>query len=67
MKQAETGDAAKTPVREITYAGAIKEAMCEEMRRDPAIFLFGEDVGTYGGAFGVSGGMIRGVRPGAGP
>ncbi|MDR0403363.1 MAG: alpha-ketoacid dehydrogenase subunit beta [Treponema sp.] len=46
-------------MREITYAEAIKEAMCEEMRKDRRIILFGEDVGVYGGAFGVSRGMVE--------
>ncbi len=46
-------------MRNITYAQAIKEAMCEEMRRDKDVFLLGEDVGVYGGAFGVSEGMIE--------
>jgi len=50
-------------VREITYAAAIREAMSEEMRRDPRVFLFGEDVGVYGGAFGVSVGMIEEFGP----
>lgn len=45
-------------MREITYAQAIIEAMSEEMRRDPDVFLMGEDVGIYGGAFGVSVGMF---------
>jgi pyruvate dehydrogenase E1 component beta subunit len=45
-------------MREITYAQAIKEAMSQEMRRDENVFLMGEDVGVYGGAFGVSIGMI---------
>lgn len=45
-------------MREITYADAIKEAMSEEMRRDPDVFFMGEDIGVYGGAFGVSVGMI---------
>ena len=45
-------------MKKITYAKAINEAMCEEMRRDPSVFLFGEDIGVYGGAFGVSEGMI---------
>ncbi len=45
--------------REITYAEAIKEAMSEEMRRDPDVFFMGEDIGVYGGAFGVSVGMIE--------
>lgn len=45
--------------REITYAEAIKEAMSEEMRRDPDVFFMGEDIGVYGGAFGVSVGMME--------
>ena len=46
-------------MREITYAQAIHEAMCEEMRADDSVFLMGEDVGLYGGAFGVSAGMLE--------
>jgi pyruvate dehydrogenase E1 component beta subunit len=46
-------------MREITYAQAIKEAMIEEMRADERVFLMGEDVGLYGGAFGVSVGMFE--------
>lgn len=46
-------------MREITYAQAIKEAMSEEMRKDENVFLMGEDVGLYGGAFGVSVGMFE--------
>lgn len=42
----------------ITYAQAVKDAMSEEMRRDQNVFLMGEDVGVYGGGFGVSLGMI---------
>lgn len=49
--------------REITYAEAIREAMSEEMRRDPDIFFMGEDIGVYGGAFGVSLGMIDEFGP----
>jgi len=43
----------------ITYAQAIRDAMSEEMRRDENVFLMGEDVGIYGGAFGVSVGMVQ--------
>ena len=50
-------------MREITYADAIKEAMCGEMRKDNRIILLGEDVGIYGGAFGVSRGMIQEFGP----
>jgi len=46
-------------MREITYAEAIREAMSEEMRRDNRVLLLGEDIGIYGGAFGVSKGMIE--------
>ncbi len=42
----------------ITYAQAIKDAMSEEMRDNKDVFLIGEDVGIYGGAFGVSNGML---------
>ncbi len=45
--------------REITYLEAVREAMTLEMRRDPDVFLMGEDVGVYGGAFGVSKGMLE--------
>jgi len=44
--------------REITYAEAVREAMSQAMRADPTVFLMGEDVGVYGGAFGVTLGMI---------
>ena len=43
-------------MREITYAEALKEAMSEEMRRDEKVIFIGEDIGVYGGAFGVSAG-----------
>jgi acetoin:2,6-dichlorophenolindophenol oxidoreductase subunit beta len=46
-------------MREITYAQAIQEAMSEEMRRDQNIMFMGEDIGVYGGAFGVSRGMFE--------
>jgi pyruvate dehydrogenase E1 component beta subunit len=37
----------------------VREAMCEEMRRDENVFFMGEDIGIYGGAFGVSKGMTE--------
>ena len=45
--------------REITYLEAIREALVEEMRRDPKVFVLGEDVGAYGGAFGVTQGLYE--------
>ena len=46
-------------MREITYRDAIREAMCEEMRRDETVYFMGEDIGAYGGVFGVSQGMLE--------
>ncbi|NUQ37488.1 MAG: alpha-ketoacid dehydrogenase subunit beta [Caldilineales bacterium] len=45
-------------MRQISFSEAIREAMCEEMRRDPSVFLIGEDVGVFDGVFGVSAGML---------
>src|SRR3977135_3973194 len=43
--------------KELSYLEAIREALQEEMRRDPKVFVLGEDVGAYGGAFGVTQGL----------
>ena len=40
--------------RELSYQEAIREALREEMQRDPSVFLMGEDIGKHGGAFGVT-------------
>jgi len=45
--------------REISFSEAIREAMVEEMRRDQSVFLIGEDVGAFGGVWGVSAGMLE--------
>jgi 2-oxoisovalerate dehydrogenase E1 component beta subunit len=45
------------PSKELSYLDAIREALAEEMRRDPKVFVLGEDVGAYGGAFGVTQGL----------
>jgi pyruvate dehydrogenase E1 component beta subunit len=42
-----------------TYREAIRRAMVEAMEADPRVFLMGEDVGRYGGCFGVSKGMLE--------
>jgi pyruvate/2-oxoglutarate/acetoin dehydrogenase E1 component len=47
----------------VTYLEAISQAMREEMQRDEAVFLLGEDVGTYGGAFKVSAGFLEEFGP----
>jgi 2-oxoisovalerate dehydrogenase E1 component beta subunit len=41
-----------------TYVEAIRAGMAEEMRRDPTVFVIGEDVGTYGGAFRATAGFL---------
>src|SRR5882757_6334976 len=43
--------------KELSYLEAIREALAEEMRRDDKVFILGEDVGAYGGAFGVTQGL----------
>ena len=48
---------------EITYAQAINDAISEEMRRDSNVFMLGEDIGEYCGAFGVSKGMLAEFGP----
>ena len=45
--------------KELSYLEAIREALVEEMRRDPKVFVLGEDVGAYGGAFGVTQGLYE--------
>ena len=41
-----------------TYLEAIREGLWEEMERDPNVFLIGEDIGAYGGAFKVTAGFL---------
>lgn len=53
-----------TAVRQVYYADAIREALAEEMRRDPSVVLFGEDIALYGGAFGVTRGLLDEFGPG---
>ena len=48
---------------EITYLEAIREALAEEMARDPQVFLIGEDIGEYGGAFKVTDGLLARFGP----
>src|SRR3954464_9647136 len=43
--------------KDLSYLEAIREALSEEMRRDAKVFVLGEDVGPYGGAFGVTQGL----------
>jgi pyruvate/2-oxoglutarate/acetoin dehydrogenase E1 component len=47
----------------ITYLEAIRLAMFEEMQKDERVFVIGEDVGTYGGAFRVTAGFLDAFGP----
>ena len=49
--------------REIRYLEAVREAMIQEMERDETVFLIGEDIGAYGGAFQVTHGMLDKFGP----
>ena len=48
---------------EVTYLEAIRQALFEEMERDEHVILLGEDIGSYGGAFGVSLGLMERFGP----
>lgn len=50
-------------MREITYAEAVREGLSQRMREDSDVFVLGEDIGVYGGAFGVTRGMIEEFGP----
>ncbi|MFQ5665247.1 MAG: alpha-ketoacid dehydrogenase subunit beta [Candidatus Binatia bacterium] len=50
-------------MRELPYWQALQEALREEMTRDPLVFLMGEDIGAYGGAFGVTRGLLAEFGP----
>jgi 2-oxoisovalerate dehydrogenase E1 component beta subunit len=47
----------------ITYIEAISQGLREEMRRDPSVFLIGEDIGNFGGAFKVTKGFVEEFGP----
>ena len=50
-------------MREIQFREALREAMSEEMRRDPRVLLMGEEVAEYNGAYKVSQGMLDEFGP----
>lgn len=50
-------------MKPVTYIEAISQGLREEMRRDPAVFLIGEDIGAFGGAFKVTKGFIEEFGP----
>jgi len=49
--------------KETLFIDAITEALREEMQRDPNVFMVGEDIGTYGGAFKVTKGLLEQFGP----
>ncbi len=50
-------------VRELSYSQAIQEAMALALESDPRVFLMGEDIGVYGGAFQVTGDLVERFGP----
>jgi pyruvate dehydrogenase E1 component beta subunit len=50
-------------MREITYRQALSEALAEELARDPDVFLLGEEVAEYNGAYKVSQGLLERFGP----
>ncbi|MFN8469895.1 MAG: alpha-ketoacid dehydrogenase subunit beta [Caldilineaceae bacterium] len=52
-----------TGSREITWAQAVREALAEELRRDPTVFLIGEDVAEAGTPFKVTSGLVQEFGP----
>ena len=48
---------------EVTYLEAIRQALVEEMERDPDVFCLGEDIGDYGGAFKATEGLLERFGP----
>jgi pyruvate dehydrogenase E1 component beta subunit len=52
-----------TEARELTYRDALREALVDALKRDPRVFLMGEDVGAYGGCYAVSRGLLAEFGP----
>jgi acetoin:2,6-dichlorophenolindophenol oxidoreductase subunit beta len=46
-------------MRELSFAQAIQEGLAQAMEKDPRVFIMGEDIGVYGGAFGVTGDLVH--------
>jgi pyruvate/2-oxoglutarate/acetoin dehydrogenase E1 component len=52
-----------TAMKEMTYAEAIRDALASAMESDDRVFMMGEDIGVYGGAFGVTSGLVERFGP----
>ncbi|MGH7586544.1 MAG: alpha-ketoacid dehydrogenase subunit beta, partial [Gemmatimonadales bacterium] len=48
---------------EVSFLEAIRQALVEEMERDPDVFCLGEDIGAYGGAFKATEGLLERFGP----
>ena len=48
---------------QLTYLEAIRDGLRDEMRRDPRVFVLGEDIGVYGGAFKITDGFLEEFGP----
>lgn len=48
---------------EVTFLDAVRQALRDEMRADPSVFLIGEDIGVYGGAFKLTAGLLDEFGP----
>jgi len=59
MLRAEPAEGGRAATRELTFGQAIKEALSEEMRRDPRVFIIGEDVAEAGTVFKVLAGLVE--------
>jgi hypothetical protein len=49
--------------RELTYSEALREAMAQALEADARVYMLGEDIGVYGGAFGVTQGLVERFGP----
>jgi len=50
-------------MRTVTFTQILRETLAAELRRDPSVFLMGEDIGVYGGSFGVTRGLFEEFGP----
>lgn len=50
-------------MKQMTYAEAIRDGIRQEIKRDPSVYLIGEDVGIFGGCFGVTAGLYQEFGP----
>jgi len=63
VQPAVRAEGAKPATREMYYAEALGDALRLEMRRDPNVLVFGEDIAQHGGAFGVTKGLLDEFGP----